>query len=931
MTWQSELLASLSRGNSEASAAIVIRQVVQEQKNGIARQPALIVHGEFQDDEVVFSVRAPGGRSWTVGRPLLDLAEWARSRSDFEPSLLAAVASSVTGTAHWDDEEWIPFGYVGTGSMPHDLIRDIDHHVSTDRDDMIVEKLAGGLDVLVVGPPASGKTLSILTAAQRRQSHHEDHVIWLDLTEAFDNAEAMMLAFLKAPRSRGYLVVVDNLQANVTATYAIFDLITRLRDELDLPVRTLATCWPSAHDLVLALPVTFTRIAARGTEVIHMLLAESRQTDLVATEFDELSGGDVLLAKSALKYFQRRGRMPDDDELAETIAAVTRADQVMRPETRRTLYWFASLGGFEIGVYRMFCETEGLAAPVSELLSMKLITCSDEVLSIGHPSKAAAIVRYAVGHWNDPEHPFERPSKLAFEYLRRSGKAAVQATLEKLDLVNHRSENRREDRILAKVWPHRKALIRFLRDQSIARDHSWGGNVASAAFAAIALALADEREAWKVSADYVRRHWRYDASLSLPAYHGAQPSPDADDFFVHIRSAMRAEDESSPIWANRRSRQSAESINMDRFHRTWMLGILLTFENTAMLRDPGRAELLKAIAGQAQLASGAFYPERVPWLTARVLNGLWHGGDSRDTSAIVRDACEWLRRPVDDGGPFDGRWRSGTGSWNSDVLTTAMCMTALLHAGVPASDRCIRAGYGYLKEQMPEWRQPGREIDCAAAAEAIMLAGPDRREIYPAIVDLLIWVGNGDGDGSVGEEESMKIPYVAEQVVWIVQGIVQRELEALLQDFEPSARIAGASRGEAVTPADGAVPIAAAGPPATRTLELRDTGDDADADADGEAETDAATRRAVTERLERLGREITANITSREAALRGRNHARNRRPIEAQLAIWLNRKNTRDEAAAQFAENPLSGVAVALVDRLWAEVFGHHGQPSREP
>lgn len=470
MTWQSELLEALSRGDSEASAAIVIGQVVQEQQSGIARLPALAVHGEFESDEVVFSVRAPGGAGWTVSRPLLDLAEWARSRSDFEPSLLAAVASSVTGTAHWDDEEWIPFGYVGAGSMPDDLIRDIDGYVSTDRDEMIVEKLAGAQDVLVVGPPASGKTLSIFAAARRRKSQYEDHVIWLDLTEAFDNVEATMLAFLKAPRSRGYLVVVDNLQANVTATFAIFDLITRLREELGLPIRTLATCWPSAHDLVLALPLTFTQIAARGTEVIHMLLAESRQTDLVATEFDELSGGDVLLAKSALKYFQRFGRMPDDDELAETIAAVTRADQVTHPVTRRTLYWFASLGGFEIGVYRMFCETEGLAAPVKELLSMKLISCSDEVLSIGHPSKAAAIVRYAVGHWNDPEQPFERPSRLAFEYLRRSGKAAVQATLEKLDLVNHRSASRREDRILSDVWPRRKALIRFLRDQSIMRD-----------------------------------------------------------------------------------------------------------------------------------------------------------------------------------------------------------------------------------------------------------------------------------------------------------------------------------------------------------------------------------------------------------------------------------------------------------------------------
>ncbi|MFD0631741.1 hypothetical protein ACFQ9X_08980 [Catenulispora yoronensis] len=406
MTWQSELLSALARDDSSAAAEIVIRQVVQEQKSGIVGLPALTVHGELQAGMVVFSVRAPSGRGWTVSRPLPELAEWARSRRDFEPSLLAAVASSFTGTAHWDDEEWIPFGYVGTGSMPRDLIRDIDGYVSTDRDETIVERLAGAEDVLVMGPPASGKTLSIFAAARRRKSHHEDHVIWLDLTEAFDNAEATLLAFLKAPSSRGYLVVIDNLQANVTATRAIFDLITRLRDGLNMPIRTLATCWPSAYDLVMELPIAFSRIAVWGSEVIHMLLAESQQTDLVATEIDQLSGGDVLLAKSALKYFQQFGRLPSDDELAETIAAVTHADQVTEPETRRTLYWFASLGAFEIGVYRMYCVTEGLAAPVQELMSMKLISYSDEVLSIGHPSKAAAIVRYAVRHWDDdPDQP----------------------------------------------------------------------------------------------------------------------------------------------------------------------------------------------------------------------------------------------------------------------------------------------------------------------------------------------------------------------------------------------------------------------------------------------------------------------------------------------------------------------------------------------
>lgn len=904
MTWQTELLDALPQGDRSALADVVIRHAVREQRallNG--GLPALTVRGAMEGDDVAFFVQAPGGGSWKVTRPLDDLINWAHSYPEIKISLLGAVSSTINGSAHWDDEEWLPFGYVGSGAMPGKLIPD---YVPTDRDERIASELAHGQDVLLVGRPASGKTLSALEAANQRRQQHGDQVIWLDLTDAFDNAEALMLTLLMAPRAGGYLVVIDNLQANVTATFAISRLVVRLRAELRLRVRVLATCWSTAVDLVGELPLRFSWVAADGTDVIHRLLAAS-SADPVAGEFDALAGGDVLLAKSALRYFERHGRMPHSDELADAVAVLCGADQVSDPETRRVLYWFASLGEFEIGVWRQFCETAELMRPLQDLVRRKVVSRFDELYTIGHPSKAAALVRYAVQHWDDPDRPLARPSKLAYEYLRRAGRAAAVATLEKLDLINHGYGFADGDRILTRAWPHRGALIRYLKDQALVRDHTWGGNTASAMFAGVALALLDQPVAWKVTADYVRGQWDCGNTHELPVFVGARASTDSEDVHVHILQAMRAEDVAAPQ-AGRRGWLSADDIDLDRFYRTWNLGLLLTFEHTALERDATRIAALKAVTGRVQLPNGAFYPERVPWMTARVLNGLWHGGDSRDTSPIVNAACDWLRTPIEQGGPFDGCWHSGTGAWNSDVMTTAMCMTALMHAGVPASDHCVRAGYEYLKAQMPQWRSPGREIDCATAAEALMLAGPDRREVYPAIMDLLGWVSGGDADGSAALDESVKIPFIAEQVVWIVQGIVQRELEALLRDFEAPARVGGTA------------PDADAGlAPHTH---VNGTTLGADSGTPPPEVSDRERRRRAVECMGRIVQVINDNIASRELALSDRSPT-GRVVLQRGLDTWLAKKQAYDDLNAQLADRRLDEV-IAEVDRLAFEILPGH-------
>lgn len=896
MTWQAALTEAMAAGQARAAAEIALREVVAEQRRALAGEaPALTVTGALDGGDIVFGIEGPAGR-WNVRRSLSDLADRAAANPDVAVSLLGAVAASAIGRDRWGEEEWLPYGYIGAGSPPQPHGRDF---LQTERDVRLNAALELG-DVLLIGRPASGKSASAAEAAIVREVNHGDGIVWLDLTDPYDNAETVMLSLLRSPRRAGFLLVVDNLQANASAPAEILQLVLRLRAEIGLSVRVLATCWSSAIALIDGLPLRFAKIAADGREVLRRMLADVPDAEAHSADFHRLASGDLVLAKTALEHFRRVREVPTPQQLAAAVAARLKADRLTDAKARRALYWFACLGVFEIGVYRKYSAAMHPDWPVDDLRRRGLIRLVDEMYTVGHPSTAAALVRFAGEHWDTPDQPFEKASRLAFEYLRRAGRAAVQATLEKLDLVNHGHAPHGGGDMLARVWPHRGVLAHYLRDQALRRDRSWNGSSGSAAFAAVALALLDQKDAWEVTAEYVRGQWGYAAEL--PTFVGAVPSADEADFRM-IEQAMRVEDGSARA-SERHAQQGVDSLDFDRFYRTWMLGILLTFENTAV-GDKSRGQALTAIAAKNQLHTGAFYPERVPWITARVLNGLRHGNLTLDTdtrSRMVERACKWLCRSAEDDGPFNGRWHSGTGSWNTDVMTTAMCITALMRAGIEPTDSCVRAGYEYLKREMPNWRRPGREIDCAAAAEAMLLVGPDRQEIYPVVVDLLQWVGRGEAPSDPGGEESAKIPYVAEQVVWIVQHIVEHELEALLQDFAEPAAAAAAPAAASRVPGSGG---------AARRPPVRVNGAPRDPAA-------AERHRLALERLARIRREVEANIASRENALRGRG-PEGVRTIQDQLDLWTRRGRRYADLDAQAQAAPVGEELAARIAELFTE------------
>ncbi|MFI5387023.1 MAG: hypothetical protein ACHQ50_12990 [Fimbriimonadales bacterium] len=302
------------------------------------------------------------------------------------------------------------------------------------------------------------------------------------------------------------------------------------------------------------------------------------------------------------------------------------------------------------------------------------------------------------------------------------------------------------------------------------RDPSWGDNTASAVFAADVLRGEEPPDRWRSIARLVRNRWKTDDSGELPTYVHGVPSEAADFDVIHRR--MIDEDRAGVL---HQAEMQAGRIDMDLFRRTWTVGLLLSLEGEAPDPDPERLGRLRKSAARAMATDGSFYPRRVPWVTARVVLGLAGVGDTVDTSDTVEKACEWLLRARDKG-PYDlGVWASGTGTWNSTVETTAMCLSALMHANWPARDERIRTGTAYLLATKAQWRETGHESDAAQAIEAIVRAGLPWQTIAPELDRLLAWYSNREPwtrttvSASESQEESSKVPWVASSLLSVLR------------------------------------------------------------------------------------------------------------------------------------------------------------------
>ncbi|MEO3773436.1 prenyltransferase/squalene oxidase repeat-containing protein [Micromonospora sp. B9E7] len=688
-------------------------------------------------------------------------------------------------------------------------------HRSTASSTQVEQHLEAGRDVVVIGEHGCGKSALVANAAEKRLDEG-DAVVWLNLTDPADGPESIVLALLEqeAGRSGRYLVVLENLHANLPRLNEMFACLTRLRSDFKLNVQVLASSWKSAAAILARGEPTrdLRQVLVEGRELVRQLLVDSGVDETNRATIRQLAQNDAHIALTAIELYESRGTVPTEADLEEHYTGrVTSDDQ------REVLYRLACLGVLELQMATR--EAGSLEPALHQLRDDSLVYQIDGAYLIGSRRRAQLVMNHARRHW-DADRRWKSPERNVWLHLQRGGERLMQATLGRLDQLVSPDTARTDTLHLLSTWETLIRLGRSMRRRS-AEDSSWGDNLGAAVFAASALSQLNHVESWHEIAKGVRQRWSYDApGCTLPEPVGGVTA-DYEDF-VEIQQSMAQEDSifgPAPHLAG----MTADELDTGRMYRNWVLGLLLGFEGAAPVvhQDQDRIDQLIEVAREAQEEDGNFYPARVPWVTARVVLGLCQA-NLRVDHPVVRDACNWLLRQVTEGGPFDNWWRSGTGSWNREEATTAMCLSALVRAGVPMRPEMATA-HAWLMGREGEWATPGREIDMSQVLEATLLcteAVNGTREHLMTLFQRIATERRSPTLLATAPEERLRIPFVAAQLADIVWRIVQLESLKLFGDVINQGRPEPAEPAEVAVVAE-TVATSAVGPTLTRR-ELRE-------------------------------------------------------------------------------------------------------------
>jgi hypothetical protein len=653
--------------------------------------------------------------------------------------------------------------------------------------------LEGGRGCLLVGPSSSGKSVLAFQVGKSFLLGGRS-VGYLNLGLVESNAASLFGLVSSQPKENGLsLLIVDDLQSNpAVARYILALSSAGRRASINSPAPVLAISWVDFSANAVAWFDDCLPIAVRSHQIRSRLAGHYRGS-LTQEDIETLlssCGDDVFLLRLSLDHSTQRNRCVGPHELAEIVwSARTKGSGVDDSEARRIGLVAASLGRFDIAVSPgcLGHEAHSSVGALQSLIRAGLLRRHQANLSLGHRSLSALLADWLdeTGGWAELDRlggP-RAAGTVVLNYLRSLGSSLAVDSLRALHAragFKDRPKLNRRAAALVELWDAFNAVLERIEHQQ-ARDATWGADVSSATFAVMAFAEVGKVDLARESVAFLRSHWCDRSGKLDVTCDGLSTISD----FVRIGLAMQEEDATNAAvqpadWI------PAAKVDIERFHKTWVSGLILCTE--AAVQDPTVSlHDLAGLVEHEQLESGAFYPERVPWCTARVLLGLAACGRTVDTSPAVAKAVKWLLRDRAEGGACSGGlWQSGTGRWNSTLETTGMVLLALGVGGHDCSDERLEGARTYLLSQKNRWTAPGKELDGALVIQALLETGVAWEDVAAESQALSRWAKGEafwQGVARTAKEsldQSCRVAQIASHLVNIGWTAIRTDLQAFL-------------------------------------------------------------------------------------------------------------------------------------------------------
>lgn len=670
----------------------------------------------------------------------------------------------------------------------------------------IADNLQGGEHCLLVGPSSSGKSVLAFEVGLKLASHG-CNVAFMDMgavstfliTDTWRHLERLYHP------TQETVLILDDMQSNPSVARYLLKLVKLFNETGSYSrITVLGITWPSFAQGATEIAPGWVRFGVRAEDVRRTIQAKygSNITTSDVVSMSSIAGNDLLLWRLLLES----GKVNKNALAKEVWERKVKRYRGNTDPLKRVVLVASLLGRYEFDLTEGFLiyQADVSKSSISSIVRARILRRTMGKLVLGHRSLCGLLADWLVTDeeiWNylrDNGKPDE-PIEIVNAYIRFADSDGVWAILKTLHAqvgFKGQLDISERARLLADVWKGVDSLIERIEQQQRI-DPSWGNSLSSTLFSIEALCAIGKNAEAKPSIDFMRSQW----SIEDDRIQITGNTTERGDF-DKIQERMREQDEL--LGTSAFYKDSADEIDPGLFHRTWALGLILCAEHAYQERSDDELHQLAAIVESVQYDDGYFYPRRVPWSTARVLMGLSRCGRTYNNSPVVKKACDWLLRSVNEDDVYhDGYWESGTGNWNTPLEVTSMCIIALVSAGVSPSDARVASALNYVVSKKQDWAKPGREIDAANAIMAYLAIVGSWQDIIPEIRSLLNWSREEafwDSATKTADElldQSCKVAVIADYLIEAAWSNLRNDLPEFLEAFAvPWTRI-GKEPGEA--------------------------------------------------------------------------------------------------------------------------------------